>query len=64
MYPDITDYKLKAIGKVYVSYTHNNPSRDTTLLMEKVVEILEEFAEDVHAFVGRFAAEMLKEKKE
>jgi len=55
---EITDYKLKAIGKVYVSYTHNSPSRDTTLFMEKVVEILEEFTEEIIAYVETVIIEM------
>ena len=61
-YPDITDYKLKALGKVYVAYTHSNPTAETMLFMEKTMDIIEEFAEDVLAYIGRFAAEMMKEK--
>lgn len=52
----ITNLKLMAIGKVYVTYTHNNPSRDTTLFMEKVVDILEELAEDVIIFAEALEA--------
>ncbi len=62
-YPDITDYKLKAIGKVYVSYTHNNPNPDMELFMENIVEIIEEFAQDTLAFIGRFAAMMMEKDK-
>ena len=62
-YPDITDYKLKALGKVYVAYTYYNPTRDMQLFMEKTMDIIEEFSQDVLAFVGRFAALMMKEKE-
>ncbi len=60
-YPDITNYKLKAIGKLYVSYTHNNPTQDMTLFMEKAVDIIEEFNEDVLKFINILIEKIKKE---
>ena len=60
-YPDITDYKLKAIGKTYVGYTHCNGN--ATLIMELAIEAIEEFSQDVLAFIGRLLAKVMEDKR-
>ena len=62
-YPDITDYMLKAVGKTYITYIRSNPTRDMTLFMETVIEIIAEFSDDAKAHIGRLLAKMMEDKR-
>lgn len=62
-HPDATNLKLIAIGKVYVAFTHSNPTNHMMLFMEKIVEIIEEYDSDMFAFIGRLVASLQDENK-
>ncbi len=39
--------KIVAIGKIYISFTHHNPTKDMALFMERVIDIIEELVQDI-----------------
>ncbi|KKN83050.1 hypothetical protein LCGC14_0303160 [marine sediment metagenome] len=53
-YPDLTNLKLIAIGKAYISRTHQNSD---AVPLQRAVEIIEEYNASVLAFIKRLNEE-------